>query len=406
MKWDRLLLDCRAATMEAGATQPYGLIEDAAIALQGDRIAWIGAAAELPPGGQAEAVDRLEGRLVTPGLIDPHTHLVFGGDRVGEFAARSAGASYAEIAAQGGGILSTMRATREADEAELVRTALPRLHDLAADGVTMVEIKSGYGLDLETERRMLRAAREAGRQAGVRVVTTFLGLHAVPPEYRDRREAYVALVRDGMLPSLHAEGLIDAVDAFAETIGFTAEETASLFERARDLGLPVKLHADQLGDGGGAALASRYGALSADHIEYVSDEGIAAMAQSGVAAVLLPGAFYVLRETRKPPVGKLRAADVPMALATDLNPGTSPVASLLTVMNMAVVLFGLTAEEALAGVTREAARALGLQGGVLAENARADLAVWNCRDPAELSYWIGRRLCAGRYVAGRAGPAT
>jgi imidazolonepropionase len=276
------------------------------------------------------------------------------------------------------------------------------MRDLAADGVTTVEVKSGYGLNLETERRTLRAAREAGRLAGLNVATTYLGLHAVPPEHRADRAAYVAQVRDEVLPALAAEGLVDAVDAFAETIAFTPEEVAGVFDQARRLGLPVKLHADQLGDGGGAALAGRYRALSADHVEYASDAGIAAMAQAGVVAVLLPGAFYMLRETRRPPVDKLRAAGVPMALATDLNPGTSPVASVLTIMNMAVVLFGFTAEEALAGVTRHAAQALGLQAdrGVLAPGMRADLAVWDVGDPAELSYWLGRRLCSARYLGG------
>jgi imidazolonepropionase len=395
---DLLLIDCRVATLAPGS--PYGLVEEAAIAVTDGRIVWVGAAADAPP---AERVDRLDGRLVTPGLIDPHTHLVFGGDRVGEFAARSAGATYAEIAAAGGGILSTVRATRAADEAELTRTALARMRDLAADGVTTVEVKSGYGLDLETERRALRAAREAGRLAGLEVATTYLGLHAVPPEHRGDRAAYVAYVRDDVLPALAAEGLVDAVDAFAETIAFTPEEVAGVFDQARGLGLPVKLHADQLGDGGGAALAGRYRALSADHVEYASDAGIAAMAEAGVVAVLLPGAFYMLRETRKPPVEKLRAAGVPMALATDLNPGTSPIASLLTVMNMAVVLFGFTAEEALAGVTRHAAQALGLQAdrGALAPGMRADMAVWGVRDPAELSYWLGRRLCSARYLGGK-----
>jgi imidazolonepropionase len=394
---DLLLTGCRLATLVG--PEPYGLIQDGAIAVSDGRITWTGRAADAP---DAREVRRLDGRLVTPGLIDPHTHLVFGGDRVDEFAARSAGATYAEISAAGGGILSTVRATRAADQAELTRTALARLRDLAADGVTTVEIKSGYGLDLETERRTLRAARAAGRLAGVEVVTTYLGLHAVPPEHRADRAAYVAQVRDETLPTLAAEGLIDAVDAFAETIAFTPEEVASVFERARALGLPVKLHADQLGDGGGAALAGRYGALSADHIEYASEAGIAAMAEAGVVAVLLPGAFYTLRETRRPPMDRLRAAGVALALATDLNPGTSPIASLLTVMNMAVVLFGFTAEEALAGVTRHAARALGLHGdrGVLSPGLRADLVVWNVEHPAELSYWLGRRLCDSRYVAG------
>ena len=393
-----LLVDCRVATMAADAAVPYGLIEDGAVVVEDGRIAWVGSRAEAPA---APFTESLGGRLLTPGLIDPHTHAVFGGDRVGEFARRSAGATYAEIARSGGGIVSTVRATRAASEAELTESAAARLRDLAADGVTTVEIKSGYGLDLESERRMLRAARAAGAAAGLRVVTSFLGLHALPPELRDDRARYVALMRDAVLPALAAEGLVDAVDAYAESIAFSNEEVGSLFEQARRLGLPVKLHADQLGDGGGAALAARYGALSADHVEYVSEAGIRAMAEAGVVAVLLPGAFYALRETRKPPVQAFRDAGVGMALATDLNPGTSPLASLLTVMNMAVVLFGLTAEEALAGVTREAARALGADDlGVLEPGRRADLAAWDVRDPAELSYWMGRRLCTGRWRDG------
>jgi imidazolonepropionase len=398
--FDRLLTQCRAATLSPAVEAPYGLIDDAAIGITDGRIAWIGPSAEAP--ADARETQHLGGRLVTPGLIDPHTHAVFGGDRVAEFAARSAGATYAEIAAAGGGILSTVRATRAADLTELTRSAATRLRDLAADGVTTVEVKSGYGLDFETERKMLLAAREAGKRAGVRVFTTFLGLHAVPPEFKERRAEYVARIRDEVLPALDGEGLVDQVDAFAETIAFTSEEVASVFDKARELGLPVKLHADQLGDGGGAALAARYRALSADHVEYASPEGIAAMAEAGVVALLLPGAFYALRETTKPPVEALRAAGVTMALASDLNPGTSPVASLLTVMNMAVVLFGLTSEEALAGVTREAARALGAADdlGTLEVGRRADLAVWNAADPAELTYWLGRRLCAGRYRDG------
>ena len=381
-----------------GPGAPYGLVEDAAIAITGGRIAWVGPAAEAPSAGRVEDLD---GRLVTPGLIDPHTHLVFGGDRVGDFAARAAGATYKEIAAKGGGILSTVRATREADESELVRSAVERLRDLTADGVTTVEIKSGYGLDLESERKMLSAARTAGRQAGVRVLTTFLGLHALPPEYKTRRAAFVSLMADQVLPALAAEGLVDAVDAFAESIAFTPDEVAKVFDQAFRMGLPVKLHADQLGDGDGARLAARYRALSADHVEHASPAGVQAMAEAGVVAVLLPGAFYALRDTTRPPVEAFRKAGVRMALATDLNPGTSPLTSLLTVMNMAVVLFGLTAEEALAGVTREAARALDLEdAGVIEAGRRADLAVWNVTDPAELSYWIGRRLCHARYVEG------
>ena len=396
MSADLVLTGCRAATLQAGA--PYGLVDDAAIAIAGGRIAWVGPADAAPSARQTE---HLGGRLVTPGLIDPHTHLVFGGDRVGDFAERAAGATYKQIAAKGGGILSTVRATRAASETELVRSAVERLRDLTADGLTTVEIKSGYGLDLESERKMLTAARLAGRQAGVRVLTTFLGLHALPPEYATRRNEFVRLMADEVLPALAAEGLVDAVDAYAESIAFTPAEVARVFDRAFHLGLPVKLHADQLGDGGGAALAARYRALSADHVEHASPAGVQAMAEAGVVAVLLPGAFYALRDTTKPPVEAFRAAGVRMALASDLNPGTSPLASLLTVMNMAVVLFGLTAEEALAGVTREAARALDLEdAGVIEPGRRADLAVWNVAHPDELSYWLGRRLCEARYVEG------
>ena len=395
---DLLFTNCRVATMSPAVAAPYGLIENAAIAVENGAVAWVGPAAEAPPTPFSED---LGGRLVTPGLIDPHTHAVFGGERVSEFARRSAGETYADIARSGGGIATTVRATRAASEAELTESAAARLADLAADGVTAVEIKSGYGLNLESERAMLRAARAAGARHGMRVFTSFLGLHALPPEHRESRAEYVRLMRDDVLPALAGEGLVDAVDAYAEAIAFTPEEVGSLFEQARRLGLPVKLHADQLGDGGGAALAARYTALSADHVEHTSPEGVRAMAEAGVAAVLLPGAFYALRETTRPPIAAFREAGVAMALATDLNPGTSPLASLLTTMNMAVVLFGLSAEEALAGVTRNAARALGAADlGVIEPGRRADLAVWDVSDPAELSYWLGRRLCHARYRDG------
>jgi len=389
-RWDHLLLDATLATFVGDA--PYGLLKDGAIALHQGRIAWVGLRHELP--GDAEAlashVDHLDGALVTPGLIDCHTHLVFGGNRAHEFDLRLNGASYEEIARAGGGIVSTVKATREASEDALFAQALPRAHALLADGVTTLEIKSGYGLDLETERRMLRVARRIGKALGITVRTTFLGLHALPPEYRDDRDTYVAVVCDEMLPALASEGLVDAVDAFCETIGFTPAETRRVFERATQLGLPVKLHAEQLSDLDGAAMVASYRGLSADHLEYLSDSGIRAMAEAGTVAVLLPGAFYALRETKLPPIKGLRGHGVAMAVATDCNPGTSPMLSLRLAAGMACTLFRLTPEEALRGVTVNAARALGLTDrGTLEVGQRADLAVWNVRDPAELCYWIG-----------------
>ncbi|WP_201316149.1 imidazolonepropionase [Dyella sp. EPa41] len=388
--WDHLLLDATLATFAGDA--PYGLIRHGAIALHGGRIGWVGPRSALPADAEHRAarVDHLGGALVTPGLIDCHTHLVFGGDRAHEFDLRLNGASYEEIARAGGGIVSTVKATREASEDALFAQTLPRAHALLADGVTTVEIKSGYGLDLETERRMLRVARRIGKALGITVRTTFLGLHALPPEYRDDREAYVALVCDQMLPSLASEGLVDAVDAFCENIGFTPAETRRVFDRATQLGLPVKLHAEQLSDLDGAALVASYRGLSADHLEHLSDSGIRAMAAAGTVAVLLPGAFYALRETRLPPIAGLREQGVAMAVATDCNPGTSPLLSLRLAAGMACTLFRLTPEEALRGVTVNAAKALGFADrGTLAAGQRADLAVWNVREPAELCYWIG-----------------
>ncbi|WP_430390528.1 imidazolonepropionase [Dyella sp. 20L07] len=389
-RWDHLLLDATLATFAGDA--PYGLIEHGAIALHQGRIAWIGSQRDLPgaPETLATHIDRLDGALITPGLIDCHTHLVFGGNRAHEFDLRLNGASYEEIARAGGGIVSTVKATREASEDALFEQALPRAHALLADGVTTLEIKSGYGLDLETERRMLRVARRLGKALGITVRTTFLGLHALPPEYREDRDAYVALVCDDMLPALAAEGLVDAVDAFCENIGFTPSETRRVFERAAQLGLPVKLHAEQLSDLDGAALVASFHGLSADHLEHLSDSGIRAMAQAGTVAVLLPGAFYALRETKLPPIAGLREHGVAMAVATDCNPGTSPLLSLRLAAGMACTLFRLTPEEALRGVTVNAARALGLNDrGTLEVGLRADLAVWNVRGPAELCYWIG-----------------
>ncbi|PWK85276.1 imidazolonepropionase [Fulvimonas soli] len=400
--WDLLLLDAALATFEG--PRPYGLVERGALAVKDGRIAWTGAADALPgaPTELAARVERLDGALLTPALVDCHTHLVFGGDRAHEFELRLNGAGYEEIARAGGGIVSTVRATREADEEALFAQALPRARALRADGVATLEIKSGYGLEPETERRMLRVARRLGAELGLEVRTSFLGLHALPPEYRDRRDDYVTLVCDGMLPALAAEGLVDAVDAFCEGIGFTRAETRRLFERARGLGLPVKLHAEQLSDLDGAALVAEFGGLSADHLEHLSEPGAAAMARAGTVAVLLPGAFYALRETRLPPVDALRAHGVPIAVATDCNPGTSPLLSLRLAANMACTLFRLTPEEALRGVTANAARALGLDDrGTLAAGRRADLAVWNARHPAELCYWIGGGLLRRSYVAGK-----
>ena len=388
--WDHLLLDATLATFAGDA--PYGLIANGAIALHRGRIAWVGPQSELPTDAveQAAHVDYLAGALVTPGLIDCHTHLVFGGNRAHEFDLRLNGASYEEIARAGGGIVSTVKATREATEEALFAQALPRAQALLADGVTTLEIKSGYGLDLDTERRMLRVARRLGKALAITVRTTFLGLHALPPEYRDDRDTYVAHVCDDMLPTLAGEGLVDAVDAFCENIGFTHAETRRVFERAAQLGLPVKLHAEQLSDLDGAALVASFGGLSADHLEHLSDSGIRAMAAAGTVAVLLPGAFYALRETKLPPIAGLREHGVSMAVATDCNPGTSPLLSLRLAAGMACTLFRLTPEEALRGVTVHAAKALGLSDrGTLAIGQRADLAVWNVREPAELCYWIG-----------------
>ena len=394
---DRLLTGARVATMAPGGAA-YGLIEDGALAIRGGRIAWVGPRSAAP--GDLAPED-LGGRLVTPGLIDCHTHLVFDGDRSREFELRLGGATYAEIARAGGGILSTVRATRAASEARLVEGALGRADALIAEGVTAVEIKSGYGLDRETELRMLRAARAVGRRRRLRVRTSFLGAHAAPPEFAGDPDGYLDAVCLPTLEAAAAEGLADAVDGFCETIAFSPAQIARLFDRAAALALPVKLHAEQLSDLGGARLAAARGALSADHLEYLGPDGVAAMAEAGTVAVLLPGAFYFLRETRVPPVDALRAAGVPMAVATDCNPGSSPLASPLLAMNMACTLFRLTPEEALAGATREAARALGLADcGTIAPGMRADLAVWDVAHPAELSYRIGWNPLSRRIFEG------
>jgi imidazolonepropionase len=451
--WDTLWLDANIATMQPKGVSgaPYGAIEDGAIAAKDGRIAWVGPRADLPADAAAQAreIHKLGGAWITPGFVDCHTHLVFGGDRAREFELRLKGASYEEIAKAGGGIVSTVATTRAASKEQLIESAALRLGGLTREGVTTVEIKSGYGLDLETELKMLAAAKALeltpspgggggrgwgeprhssddgdvaaqratppfespppltpppSRGRGVRIKRTFLGLHALPPEFNDDRAAYVQLVADVMIPSIAAAGAADAVDAFCETIGFTAEEVEYVFSAARKAGLDVKLHAEQLSNQHGAALAARYQALSADHLEYLDDSGVAAMAKAGTVAVLLPGAFYFLRERQLPPVEKLRAAGVPIAVATDCNPGTSPMTSPLAALNMACTLFRITPEEALAGITREGARALGLLDdiGTLEIGKAADLAIWDIKHPAELSYWLGAPLLRERVFAGRA----
>jgi len=387
--WDLLLTRARVATMDGAAA--YGLIEDGAVAVEGERIAWAGSRRDLPAGASARREIDCGDGCITPGLVDPHTHAVYGGNRAAEFEQRLRGATYEEIAGRGGGILSTVRATRAAGEDALLAAATPRLERLRAEGVTTVEIKSGYGLDRDAELAMLRAARALGEQLGITVRTTYLGAHAVPPEFAGRTDDYVAFVCDEMLPLVARERLADAVDAFCERIAFSPEQTARVFGAAARLGLPVKLHADQLTDGGGAALAARYGALSADHLEHTSRQGVEALAAAGTVATLLPGAYYFLRETKLPPIDDLRACGVRIALATDCNPGTSPATSLLLMANMACVLFRLTPEEALAGITRNAARALGMaaDAGTIVAGKYADLVLWDVEHPAELAYAIG-----------------
>ncbi|MFO6420530.1 imidazolonepropionase [Hylemonella sp. W303a] len=368
-------------------------LPDAALVVGEGHIRWLGARADLPAEYATLPRHDAQGALATPGLVDCHTHLVYGGQRANEFAMRLAGASYEDVARAGGGIVSSVRATRAASDDELLTQTAPRLQALLDEGVCAIEIKSGYGLSLEHERTQLRVARRLGEQFGVTVRTTFLGAHALPPEYAGRSQAYIDLVCQEMMPALAAEGLIDAVDVFCERIAFTLAETEQVFRAAQALGLPVKLHAEQLSDMGGAALAARYGALSCDHIEHLSAEGIAAMRQAGTVAVLLPGAYYFLRDTHLPPVAALREAGVPMAVSTDHNPGTSPTLSLLLMMNMACTLFRLTVPEVLAGVTRHAAQALGLQHshGTLAVGRSANFVLWPVQDAAELAYWLGHK---------------
>jgi imidazolonepropionase len=392
-----ILTNVTLATMTDG----YGLVPDAAVICEDDRILWAGRMADQPAHPDAKIVDG-GGRLVTPGLIDCHSHIVFAGDRAAEFEMRLNGASYEQVARAGGGILSTVRATRAASEAELLELALTRVDQMISTGTTTIEVKSGYGLTITDELKMLRVARQIALHRAVTIRTTHLAAHAVPPEFQGRADAYLDAVAIPSLQAAHAQGLVDAVDAFCEGIAFSPEQVDRLFAVARDLGLPVKLHAEQLSDLGGASLATRYGALSADHLEYLSPQGIAAMATAGTVAVILPGAFYTLRETQAPPIAALRAAGVPLALATDCNPGSSPMTSLPLVMNMACTLFRMTPLEALHGVTIHAARALGLTDrGSITTGQRADLCLWDATHPAELSYRIGATALHSRISGGR-----
>jgi imidazolonepropionase len=384
----KILSGLRIATLEDSGLA-YGLMEDGAIGIDGERIAWVGQT--IPGGWNGVEREDFGGRLATPALIDCHTHLVFGGNRAREFEMRLEGATYEEIARAGGGIVSSVKSTNALSEDELVAQSLPRLDTLLAEGVSTIEIKSGYGLNVDAELKMLRVARRLGTLRPVRVRTSYLAAHATPPAYKGRPDDYITEVVLPGLEAAHAEGLVDAVDGFCEGIAFSPGQIARVFDRAKALGLPLKLHAEQLSNLGGAKLAASYGALSADHLEYLDEEGATAMAAAGTVAVLLPGAFYALREERAPPVGLLRGAGVRMAVATDCNPGTSPLTSLLLTMNMACTFFRLTVEEALAGVTREAARALGLheETGTIAPGKRAEIAIWNAEQPAELCYRIG-----------------
>ena len=396
--FDGLILGASLATLEGDG---YGAIDDGAIGWRDGRIAFVGARTALPQAAIASAGEVIEAQgWITPALIDCHTHVVFAGDRAREFELRLQGATYEEIARAGGGILSTVRATRAADEAELLAASLPRAQALLRDGVATLEIKSGYGLDFDSERRMLRVARQIGETLGITVRTTYLAAHALPPEYKDDADGYVAALC-GWLPRLHAEGLVDAVDAFCEGIGFSPAQVRRVFDAARALGVPVKLHADQLSDLGGAGLAAEFGGLSADHVEHTNDAGVRAMAERGTVAVLLPGAFHVLRDTKLPPIEAFRTRGVPMALATDCNPGTSPQLSLRQAMQLACTHFRLTPEEALRGATVHAARALGLSDrGMLRVGQRADFVRWRVSHPAELCYWLGGNLADAVHVGG------
>ena len=399
--WDLLLTDANAATMRSDS-RAYGVIENAALAIKGNQIAWIGPKSDLPE-GSASKTESLEGHWLTPALIDCHTHLVFGGDRAAEFEQRLNGVSYEEIARAGGGIRTTVHATRSATEEQLTDSARLRADSLLEEGVATIEVKSGYGLDFETELTMLSAARALDSDHPASISTTFLGAHSVPAEYQGRTDEYMDFVASNVLPVVHERNLADAVDAYCESIAFSADQVGRLFEEATKLGLPVKLHADQLSDGGGAELAASFNALSADHLEYSSTQGVRALGNSGTVAVLLPGAFLTLGETQYPPVDLLREYDVPIAIATDCNPGTSPLCSLRLAMNLGTSLFHLTPEECLAGVTRNAARALGLSNerGTLEVGKRADIADWDIGHPRELTYWAGLNQLNRLYIEGR-----
>jgi imidazolonepropionase len=400
MRIDALWVNNHLATL--ADPEGYGIIEDGVIAARNGRIVWLGPRTELPSALVAERTHDGDGRWLTPGLIDCHTHLIWAGSRAHEFEQRLGGLSYAEIAAAGGGILATVRATRAASEQKLLEESGKRLRAMLAEGVTTVEIKSGYGLDAESETRLLRVARRLGNTHSVHIQTSFLGAHTLPPEFKGRADDYIDFLCAEVMPTLRRESLADAVDAYCEHIAFTPRQVSRLFDAARGLGLAVKLHADQLSDSGGAKLAAEYRALSADHLEYTSEEGIRAMASAGTTAVLLPGAYYTLCEKRRPPVSILRRHGVPMALATDCNPGTSYCTSLLLMMNMGCTLFELTPAEALAGVTRNAAHALGLHAdrGRLVVGMRADFALWDIPHPAELAYALGARFRVDRVVDG------
>lgn len=399
--WDLMLTDCHVATMDPAVPGAFGAIENAAIGIQDGRIVRVGKRSELA-GNRSARVQPLGGAWVTPGLIDCHTHLVFGGNRAHEFEMRLEGATYEEIARAGGGIVSTVAATRSASAEEIAEQSRPRLRALMRGGVTTIEIKSGYGLDLESELKLLRAARLLAQSEAVRVSPTLLALHALPPDFKERRAEFVMMATDELIPAAKAEGLAEAVDAFCEGIGFTPDEVRALFEAAAAAGMRVKLHAEQLSNLNGAALAAEFGALSADHLEHLDEAGAAAMARANMVGVLLPGAFYALKETHKPPVAMLRRHNVPMAVATDCNPGTSPVLSATLMLSMACTLFGLTPEEALAGMTRNAAKALGRDAelGTIASGKAADLCVWRIGRPAELAYWIGHPGPERRFVGG------
>ena len=398
--FDLVFTNTKIASMQSNKT-PYGIIENAALAIRNGKIAWFGPEKELPS-HEIKEKQSLNGQWITPALIDCHTHLVFSGNRATEFEARLQGKSYEEIAMDGGGIMSTVNATRNANFSSLMTVSEKRLQSLKNEGVATVEIKSGYGLDLETEIRMLEVAKTIGEKNNISVTTTFLGAHTTPPEFHEKRK-YIEFLCDEVLPAVCDLKLIDAIDAYCEKIAFSATEIKPLFERATSLGIPIKLHADQLSDCQGAELAAQFGALSADHLEYTNASGIKALAEAGTVAVLLPGAFLTLQEQRKPPIGKLRSHNIPIAIASDCNPGTSPMCTLRYAMNLASTLFQLTPEECLAGVTREAAKALNMieTRGTIEVGKRADIAVWDIEHPNELSYWLGFNQLSNLFIQGQ-----